>query len=97
MAVIPFGLIGAVIGHWIIGIPVNAISLLGFFALAGVVVNDSLILVHFVNRRVAEGATAAQAAIESGAVRFRPILLTSLTTFFGWCPSSWSARCRRRS
>ena len=86
MTVIPFGLIGAVIGHWIIGIPVNAISLLGFFALAGVVVNDSLILVHFVNRRVAEGATHIQAAVESGAVRFRPILLTSLTTFFGLVP-----------
>ena len=86
MTVIPFGLIGAVIGHWIIGIPVNAISLLGFFALAGVVVNDSLILVHFVNRRVAEGATPMQAAIDSGAARFRPILLTSLTTFFGLVP-----------
>ena len=86
MTVIPFGMIGAVIGHWIIGIPVNAISLLGFFALAGVVVNDSLILVHFVNQRVAEGASAAQAAIESGAARFRPILLTSLTTFFGLIP-----------
>ena len=86
MAVIPFGLIGAVIGHWIIGIAVNAISLLGFFALAGVVVNDSLILVHFVNRRVAEGVDPLQAAIESGAVRFRPILLTSLTTFFGLVP-----------
>ena len=86
MTVIPFGLIGAVIGHWIIGIPVNAISLLGFFALAGVVVNDSLILVHFVNRRVAEGASHMQAAVESGAVRFRPILLTSLTTFFGLVP-----------
>lgn len=86
MTGIPFGLIGAVIGHWIIGIPVNAISLLGFFALAGVVVNDSLILVHFVNQRVAEGASAAQAAIESGAARFRPILLTSLTTFFGLIP-----------
>ena len=86
MTVIPFGLIGAVIGHWIIGIPVNAISLLGFFALAGVVVNDSLILVHFVNRRVAEGVAPIQAAVESGAVRFRPILLTSLTTFFGLVP-----------
>ena len=86
MTVIPFGLIGAVIGHWIIGIPVNAISLLGFFALAGVVVNDSLILVHFVNRRVAEGASPMQAAVESGAARFRPILLTSLTTFFGLAP-----------
>jgi len=86
MTVIPFGLIGAVIGHWIVGIPVNAISALGFFALAGVVVNDSLILVHFVNRRVAEGVTPAQAAIESGGARFRPILLTSLTTFFGLIP-----------
>ena len=86
MTVIPFGLIGAVIGHWIIGIPVNAISLLGFFALAGVVVNDSLILVHFVNRRVAEGARPMEAAVEAGAVRFRPILLTSLTTFFGLVP-----------
>ncbi|MCY3623285.1 MAG: efflux RND transporter permease subunit [Gammaproteobacteria bacterium] len=86
MTVIPFGLIGAVIGHWIIDIPVNAISLLGFFALAGVVVNDSLILVHFVNRRVAEGVAPMQAAVESGAVRFRPILLTSLTTFFGLVP-----------
>ena len=86
MVVIPFGLIGAVIGHWIIGIPVNAISLLGFFALAGVVVNDSLILVHFVNRRRAEGVPVVQAAVESGAVRFRPILLTSLTTFFGLVP-----------
>ena len=86
MTVIPFGLIGAVIGHWIIGIPVNAISLLGFFALAGVVVNDSLILVHFVNRRVAEGFSPMQAAVESGAARFRPILLTSLTTFFGLVP-----------
>ena len=86
MVVIPFGLIGAVIGHWIIGIPVNAISLLGFFALAGVVVNDSLILVHFVNRRRAEGVPLIQAAVESGAVRFRPILLTSLTTFFGLVP-----------
>ena len=86
MTVIPFGLIGAVIGHWIIGIPVNAISLLGFFALAGVVVNDSLILVHFVNRRVAEGVSPMLAAVESGAARFRPILLTSLTTFFGLVP-----------
>ena len=86
MTVIPFGLIGAVIGHWIVGIAVNAISMLGFFALAGVVVNDSLILVHFINRRVAEGVTPTRAAIESGAVRFRPILLTSLTTFFGLVP-----------
>ena len=86
MTVIPFGLIGAVIGHWIVGIAMNAISLLGFFALAGVVVNDSLILVHYINRRIAEGATPIEAAVEAGGRRFRPILLTSLTTFFGLVP-----------
>ena len=86
MTVIPFGLIGAVIGHWIVGIAMNAISLLGFFALAGVVVNDSLILVHYINRRVSEGVPTIAAAVEAGMVRFRPILLTSLTTFCGLVP-----------
>ncbi|MCY3839267.1 MAG: efflux RND transporter permease subunit [Gammaproteobacteria bacterium] len=86
MMVIPFGLIGAVIGHWICGIAMNAISALGFFALAGVVVNDSLILVHYINRRVSEGVPTIAAAIEAGMVRFRPILLTSLTTFCGLVP-----------
>ena len=86
MTVIPFGLIGAVIGHWIVGIAMNAISLLGFFALAGVVVNDSLILVHYINRRVSEGVPHIAAAVEAGMVRFRPILLTSLTTFCGLVP-----------
>ena len=86
MTVIPFGLIGAIIGHMIFGIAMNAISALGFFALTGVVVNDSLILVHYINRRVGEGASNLQAAIEAGARRFRPILLTSLTTFFGLVP-----------
>ncbi len=86
MTVIPFGLIGAVIGHWIVGIAMNAISALGFFALAGVVVNDSLILVHYINRRVSEGVPHIAAAVEAGTVRFRPILLTSLTTFCGLVP-----------
>ena len=86
MTVIPFGLIGAVIGHMIFGIAMNAISALGFFALTGVVVNDSLILVHYTNRRISEGVAPLEAAIEAGARRFRPILLTSLTTFFGLVP-----------
>ena len=86
MTVIPFGLIGAVIGHMIFGIAMNAISALGFFALTGVVVNDSLILVHYINRRVGEGVAPLDAALEAGARRFRPILLTSLTTFFGLVP-----------
>ena len=86
MTVIPFGLIGAMIGHMIFGIAMNAISALGFFALTGVVVNDSLILVHYINRRVGEGVKPIDAAVEAGARRFRPILLTSLTTFFGLVP-----------
>ena len=86
MTVIPFGLIGAAVGHMIFGYAMNAISALGFFALTGVVVNDSLILVHYINRRIDEGATPLEAALEGGARRFRPILLTSLTTFFGLVP-----------
>ena len=86
MSVIPFGIVGAVVGHWILGIPVSAVSIIGIVALSGVVVNDSLIMVHFVNVRVAEGASVKQAAIESGGARFRAILLTSLTTFFGLIP-----------
>ena len=86
MAVIPFGLVGAVLGHWIVGIPLSALSLLGFFAVAGVVVNDSLILVHHINRRIAEGLDTKAAALDAGRRRFRPIMLTSLTTFFGLVP-----------
>ena len=86
MSVIPFGIIGAVVGHMFLGITINALSIIGIIALSGVVVNDSLIMVHFVNRAVAEGATPPEAAISSGIVRFRAILLTSLTTFFGLLP-----------
>ncbi|MCZ6889917.1 MAG: efflux RND transporter permease subunit [Gammaproteobacteria bacterium] len=86
MSVIPFGIIGAVIGHMIIGIALNAISIIGIIALSGVVVNDSLIMVDFINKKMDAGASHAEAAIESGAARFRAILLTSLTTFFGLAP-----------
>jgi multidrug efflux pump subunit AcrB len=86
MSVIPFGIIGAVIGHMLLGLAISSLSLIGIVALAGVVVNDSLIMVDFVNKEVARGASAAQAAIRSGKLRFRAILLTSLTTFFGLIP-----------
>jgi|TARA_B100000315_G_scaffold248320_1_gene278069 multidrug efflux pump subunit AcrB len=86
MSVIPFGAIGAVIGHMVLGIAINSISMIGIIALSGVVVNDSLIMIYFVNNRMRDGASRSEAAIESGAVRFRPILLTSLTTFFGLVP-----------
>lgn len=86
MVAIPFGIIGAVVGHLLFDRALSSISFIGFVALSGVVVNDSLILVHFINRRVKEGVSVSQAVIESGGARFRAILLTSLTTFFGLLP-----------
>jgi len=86
MGVIPFGIVGAIVGHMIVDIPLNVISLLGIIALSGVVVNDSLIMVDFVNKRRQAGESEIDAAILSGSARLRPILLTSLTTFFGLCP-----------
>jgi multidrug efflux pump subunit AcrB len=86
MSVIPFGLIGAVFGHMLMGEAISMFSLFGLIALAGVVVNDSLILIDFVNKARAEGITAEQAVIQSGAERFRPIVLTSLTTAAGLMP-----------
>jgi len=86
MGVIPFGAIGAILGHLIVGIPVNFMSFLGIIALSGVVVNDSIILVNFVNKAKESGTTIIEAVVNGGARRFRAILLTSLTTFFGLLP-----------
>jgi len=86
MGVIPFGMVGAIVGHLLVGIPVNFMSFLGIIALSGVVVNDSIILVNFVNEATAEGKPVIRAVIDGGARRFRAILLTSLTTFFGLLP-----------
>ena len=86
MGVIPFGIVGAVFGHMLLGLAVSAVSIMGIIALSGVVVNDSLIMVDFVNKAVASGSNQIEAAIQSGAARFRAILLTSLTTFFGLIP-----------
>ena len=86
MAVIPFGIIGAITGHMIIGINFDMMSFFGVIALSGVVVNDSLIMVDFVNKAIAQGADKLDAIISSGAKRFRAILITSLTTFFGLLP-----------
>ncbi len=93
MSVIPFGLVGAVGGHlWRDflnpdpGMPISMLSYFGMLALAGVVVNDSLVLVDYINRRVREGMSLLEAASTGGARRFRPILLTSLTTFAGLMP-----------
>lgn len=83
---VPFGVIGALIGHMIMGITPSYLSVFGMLALAGVVVNDSLVMVDFINRRREEGMQLSKAIIEAGSRRFRPILLTSLTTFVGLMP-----------
>tara|TARA_B100001123_G_scaffold26623_2_gene28676 strand:+ start:1066 stop:4287 length:3222 start_codon:yes stop_codon:yes gene_type:complete len=86
MSAIPFGLVGAVWGHIVMGIDVTMMSMFGLVALSGVVVNDSLIMVDFINRKREVHADMNVALREAGSNRFRPILLTSLTTFFGLAP-----------
>lgn len=86
MSVIPFGIVGAIVGHLMLGHAVSVLSICGIIALSGVVVNDSLIMVDFVNRARAEGHRLMDAAINAGTQRFRAIILTSLTTFMGLVP-----------
>lgn len=86
MSVIPFGFIGAIIGHVILQIPISMLSFMGIIALSGVVVNDSLILVDFVNRAKREGMATFDAVVDAARSRFRAILLTSATTFLGLAP-----------
>lgn len=86
MLVIPFSVVGALLGHMVLGMTLSFMSLLGILALGGVVVNDSLVLVDWINRRRAEGVPLQEAVRTAGAARFRAILLTSLTTFAGLSP-----------
>jgi len=86
MMAIPFGLIGAVFGHLVMGMEFTIVSLFGIVALSGIVVNDSLILIDFINRAVRSGVDVETAVVESGKVRFRPVLLTSVTTIAGLLP-----------
>jgi multidrug efflux pump subunit AcrB len=86
MAVIPFGLVGAIAGHLIMRMDLSMMSVFGVVALSGVVVNSSLVLVHYVNQRRSAGSPIAVAVREAGVARFRPIVLTSLTTFAGLTP-----------
>ena len=96
MSVIPFGMVGAVLGHIFMGMEISIMSLCGLVALAGVVVNDSLVLVDYVNRQRALGMSAKEAAWSAGARRFRPIILTSLTTFAGLMPMLWETDMQAR-
>ncbi len=96
MAVIPFGLVGAIIGHWFMyfmreiftdqTFNFSMMSIFGFVALTGVVVNSSLVLVHYINSQRAEGVALEEAVRRAGVARFRPIVLTSMTTFVGLAP-----------
>jgi multidrug efflux pump subunit AcrB len=86
MSAIPFGIVGAVIAHFVLGMDLSILSMFGIVALAGVVVNDSLVMVDYVNRNVASGMPLTDAVRKAGMMRFRPILLTSLTTSAGLMP-----------
>ncbi|MGD9137894.1 MAG: efflux RND transporter permease subunit, partial [Desulfobacterales bacterium] len=86
MASIPFGIVGAVIGHLIMGYSLSVMSMFGVLALTGVVINDSLVLINFANREQKSEVTAPTAIYSAGIQRFRPVLLTTLTTFGGLAP-----------
>ena len=97
MVSIPFGVVGAVLGHILMGYDLSIISAMGIVALAGVVVNDSLVLVHAANSfRDTGGLSPFEAVARAGARRFRPIILTSLTTFFGLAPMIFETSVQAR-
>jgi len=86
MSAIPFGFLGAVMGHWLTNNPMTILSAIGLVALTGIVVNDSLVLVSFINTRVRNGAEPFEASIDGAKLRLRAILLTTLTTVAGLTP-----------
>jgi len=86
MAAIPFGLVGALFGHWLMGLDVTILSMFGLFGLSGIVVNDPIILVTFYQRLRREGVAVYEALVEAACQRLRAVLLTSLTTIAGLTP-----------
>ena len=86
MAAIPFGIVGVILGHLILGVTFTTTAILGILGVSGVVVNDSLVMLDFIDQRLREGAPARTAIIEGAKGRFRPIMLTSVTTFLGFTP-----------
>ena len=93
---IPFGFIGALIGHLVMGFDLSLISMFGLVALAGVVVNDALVLIVNINRRREDGDGVEQAVIDGTMRRFRPVFLTSMTTFFGLAPMIFETSLQAR-
>ncbi len=83
---VPFAIIGALVGHILLGLTPSYLSIFGMLALAGIAVNDTLVMVDYINRRQQSGVSLLDAALEAGGRRFRPIFLTSITTFVGLCP-----------
>lgn len=86
MSIIPFGLVGALVGHWLMGLDLTILSLFGFFGLSGIVINDSIVLITFYRQLREEGMPIREALIEAACQRLRAVLLTSLTTIFGLMP-----------
>ena len=86
MAIIPFGLVGAIVGHWVMDLELTVLSLFGFFGLSGIVINDSIILVTFYQKLLAKGMAVNEAIVEATCQRLRAVLLTSLTTIAGLTP-----------
>jgi multidrug efflux pump subunit AcrB len=86
MSAIPFGFLGAIVGHWVTGNPITILSLIGMVALTGIVVNDSLVLVDFINSRIRRGLEPFEASVQGAKLRLRAILLTTLTTVAGLTP-----------
>ncbi len=86
LSVIPFGIVGALVGHWIMGMGLTLLSVMGMMALVGVVVNDSLVLVDYMNKKRKGSQSLREVVLSAGVARFRPVILTSLTTFIGLVP-----------
>ena len=86
MSIIPFSVVGALLGHLITFKDLSILSIVGMMALLGVVVNDSLVLVDYINKQRAKGVAVFDAVLQSGSARFRPVILTSITTFAGLAP-----------
>ncbi len=86
LAIIPFGAVGAILGHLVMGLDVTIFSMFGMVALSGVVINDSIVLIDFINHRVRDGIPVKDALLDAGRQRFRPVLLTTITTVAGLLP-----------
>ncbi len=86
MSIIPLAIVGSIAGHYIMGLSFSMLSIMGMLGLTGIVVNDSLVLVDYINKKRTEGMELMQAVLTAGETRFRPVILTSLTTFVGLLP-----------